>query len=124
MSLDAYRQAQAASESPRETEYRLFAQVTRSLMAAEQSGKRDHTFFDALDWNRQMWSAFSSDCGAKGNQLPDTLRAQIISISIWVSKYSSEVARNKAPMDALIDVNRAIMEGLAMQPQTAEANEN
>jgi flagellar protein FlaF len=121
MSLEAYKQAQRAAESPRETEYRLFAQVTRALIDADKSRLYDHAFVDAVDWNRRMWSTFSTDCGLPGNGLPDQLRAQIISIALWVSRYSSDVIQKKAPMDALIDVNRAIMDGLAAQPQNMAA---
>lgn len=121
MSLDAYRQAQRVAESPREAEYRLFAQVTRALIDVHKSGLRDHSFIDAIDWNRRMWSAFSTDCGLPGNGLPDQLRAQIISIALWVGRYSSDVVQRNASMDALIDVNRAIMDGLAAQPQNTMA---
>lgn len=121
MSLDAYRQAQRAAESPREAEYRLFAQVTRALISAEKGGVLDHAFVDAIDWNRRMWSTFANDCGLPGNGLPEQLRAQIISISLWVGRYSSDVIQRKASMDALIDVNRAIMDGLAAQPQNMTA---
>ena len=34
MSLQAYQQAAARSENPRDAEYRLFGQVTRALMDA------------------------------------------------------------------------------------------
>ncbi len=48
----------------------------------------------------------------EGNRLPKELRAQIVSLSLWVSKYSGEVMRDGAPLDPLIDVNRSIMQGL------------
>ncbi|RMF11982.1 MAG: flagellar biosynthesis regulatory protein FlaF [Alphaproteobacteria bacterium] len=117
MSLKAYQNVQARTESPRETEYRLFAQVTGALIKAKERGVKDGQFVDALDWNRRMWSTFTTDCGLEGNRLPDELRAKIISIGIWVSKYTSEVIRADGDIDALIDVNRAIMEGLATRPQ-------
>lgn len=114
MSLDAYRRVQDIADSPRETEYRLFAQVTRSLMEVDERGQRDAMFFDAIDWNRRLWSTLSTDCATKGNQLTKPLRAQIISIALWVSRHSTQVALGKADMAALIDVNRTIMEGLVM----------
>ena len=120
MSLDAYRRAQRVTESPREMEYRLFAQVTRALKDADDRQVRDHVFHDAIDWNRRMWTTFSTDCALPGNNLPEQLRAQIISIALWVSRYSTEVALGKANMTPLIDVNRAIMEGLAAQPATMD----
>jgi flagellar protein FlaF len=113
MSLEAYSRARNVSENPRDTEYRLFAQVTRSLIEAEERGARDKAFFEALDWNRRLWSTLSADCGAKGNRLPKELRAQIISLALWVSRHSSQVALGREDIEPLIDVNRTIMEGLA-----------
>jgi len=42
MSLRAYQQASQRAESPREVEYRLFGEVTRSLMAAAELPDRTH----------------------------------------------------------------------------------
>lgn len=116
MSLQAYQKVQSATETPRDIEYRLFAQVTAALVRVKDRGIKDGTFVDALDWNRRMWSTFSDDCSEQGNQLPKDLRARIISIGLWVSRYTSDVIRTDADIDALIDVNRAIMEGLAARP--------
>jgi flagellar biosynthesis activator protein FlaF len=116
MSLEAYRRVQKTAESPRETEYRLFARVTAALMDAQRSGASGGPLVEQLDWNRRLWSTLATDCSLPGNQMPPQLRAQIISLSLWVSRYTSDVARGAADIDALIDVNKAIMEGLAMQP--------
>ena len=112
MTLQAYQQTLQATETPRETEYRLFGQVTRALIEAKDCDKLDKRKIDALDWNRRVWTALMSDCSSKGNSLPEELRAQIISLGLWVSRYSSEVMREGESMDPLISVNRAIMEGL------------
>ena len=119
MSLQAYRRIQQVSESPRQTEYRLFAQVTGALIRAQETNATGGALMDALDWNRRLWSTLSTDCGSPNNQLPKELRAQIISLALWVNRYTSEVMRKKADIDALIDVNKAIMEGLAMQAELA-----
>ncbi len=115
MSYQAYKKAQTSAERPSQVEYRLFAQVTNSLIQVQERGIRDIQMIEALDWNRRMWSTFSSDCGAEGNQLPAQLRASIISLSIWVSKHSSAVMRGTEEIDDLISINRTIMEGLAAQ---------
>ncbi len=113
MSLRAYQQAAARSESPKEAEYRLFGQVTRALMdAAKEDVSNLSARMDALDWNRRLWSALGSDCASPENTLPPELRAQIISLSIWVGKYTSMVIRGEDDIDALIDINRIIMQGL------------
>ena len=46
------------------------------------------------------------------NGLTQDLRARIVSLSLWVSKYSRKVAREKAPLDPLIEINRNVMQGL------------
>lgn len=113
MSLRAYQQATARTESPREAEYRLFGQVTRALIAAAELDPSDlRGRIDALDWNRRLWSVLGSDCAANENQLPEALRASIISLSIWVGKHTSAVIRREEEIGPLIDVNRMIMQGL------------
>ncbi len=114
MSIKAYQRAQSAAENPRDVEYRLFGQVTRALLDVETIDRRDfRRLVDAIDWNRRMWSTLAADCTSAGNQLPEAIRAQIISLSLWVSRYSSQVVREGAQVAPLIEVNKNIMEGLA-----------
>jgi flagellar protein FlaF len=120
MSVQAYKQASVRAENPRDIEYRLFGEVTRALMVAAKTSADDlATRIDALDWNRRMWSALAVDCGQPENALPAALRAQIISLSMWVSRYSSEVMRGEQEFDALIDVNRIMMQGLSARATAA-----
>jgi flagellar protein FlaF len=114
MSLQAYQQAAKRAENPRETEYRLFAQVTLALMEAAKADPRDlGARVDALDWNRRVWSALREDCADPGNALPAHLRASIISLAIWVGRHTSAVIRRQEQVEPLIEVNRMIMQGLA-----------
>ncbi len=117
MSYQAYQKAQTSAETPSQVEYRLFAQVTNALIEVKDQPVTNPKTIAALDWNRRMWSVFSSDCGTKGNSLPDQLRAGIVSLSIWVSKHSSLVMRGSERIDSLIDINKTIMEGLAEQAE-------
>jgi len=112
MTLRAYQKTQAAAENPRNTEYRLFGQVTGALLDAQKASAKGAPLIDAIDWNRQLWSALASDCLDDANKLPQELRAQIVSLSLWVAKYSREVTRAGASVEPLIEVNRSIMQGL------------
>ena len=114
MSLRAYHQAAVRAESPREMEYRLFAQVTLALMEAAKADPHDVSArIDALDWNRRVWTALSDDCSNPGNALPAQLRASIISLSIWVGRQTSKVVRREDTIESLIEINRTVMQGLA-----------
>lgn len=113
MSFQAYQQAAARAETPRDIEYRLFGQVTRALMtASETSAEEIGVRMDALDWNRRLWSVLAADCASSGNQLPAQLRANIISLSLWVNRHTSAIMRNEAEFGPLIDVNKMMMQGL------------
>jgi flagellar protein FlaF len=67
---------------------------------------------EALDWNRRIWTTLASDCLDDRNQLPKGVRAQIVSLSLWIGKYTKRVMREGAPVDPLIEINRTIMQGL------------
>lgn len=110
MSLRTYEAVQNQTEAPRQTEYRLFALVTKELIAANQGGAKDR--IGAVDWNRRLWLTLQMDLAASQNNLPDELKARLISISIWVDKHSRMVLRGDAEIEPLISVNRTIMEGL------------
>ena len=116
MSLQAYQRAAEQAEQPAQTEYRLFGLVTRALMEAAQTDESDFSGrMKALHWNRRLWSTLASDCASPDNQLPEKTRASIISLSIWVDKHTSLVMRRQQDIQALIDVNRIIMQGLGGQ---------
>jgi flagellar protein FlaF len=112
MTHNAYKNAQVNTENPRSTEYRLFGQVTGALIDAQKKNACGGPLAEAIDWNRKLWRVLATDCLDDRNQLPKEVRAQIVSLSLWVSKYSKQVQRNRAPLDPLINVNRTIMQGL------------
>ena len=112
MTHKAYQNTQATTEDPRATEYRLFGQVTGALIDAQRAHISGGPLAEAVDWNRKLWRTLASDCLDDRNQLPKEVRAQIVSLSLWVSKYSKQVTRNGASMDPLISINRTIMQGL------------
>jgi flagellar protein FlaF len=114
MSIQAYQRAATQADSPRALEYRAFGLATAGLMRAKDSGRADlRQLTEAIAKNRELWMLLASDCAVEGNALPSGVRAQIISLSMWVNRYSSEVMLAGAEIDPLIDVNKSMMEGLA-----------
>jgi flagellar protein FlaF len=86
--------------------------VTGALLDAQKQGVKGGPLVDAVDWNKRLWRTLASDCLDDRNQLPQEVRAKIVSISMWVRKYSKEVTREGASVDPLIEINRTIMQGL------------
>jgi flagellar protein FlaF len=77
--------------------------------------------FDALDWNRRVWTVLADACASADNKLQPKTRASIISLAIWVTRHTSMVIRRQEEIEPLIEVNRLIMQGLAPQPNVEAA---
>lgn len=126
MSHSAYQTMQKNAAAPRDAEYLVFTKATRGLIDAAKAGHEDlKALIEAIDFNRQLWNALASDCASAANQLPEQTRAQIISLSRWVSSHSSAVMRKTEDVAPLIDINRMMMDGLSGKTanQTAEAQQ-
>ena len=119
MSIAGYQAAQG-TEDPRKTEYRLFAQVTRALMNVEESDSRNADVREAIEWNRRMWNALEIDLASDANSLPDALKAQLISVAMWVERHSAMALRGEGEVDPLITVNRSVTEGLGANAATSD----
>jgi len=87
-----------------------------SEVSVVSTGLRPKDFYKAVDWNRRLWLALQVDISSSENQFPDSLKATIASISIWVDKHSRIVLRGESTLEPLISVNRSIMEGLSSVP--------
>lgn len=119
MTLNAYQAARARAETPRSAEYRLLGEITGEMMDAQTNGLKGAMLMRTLHRNREMWSAFATDCGTPGNGLPLELRAQIVSLGLWVERFTSDVMAGRESIADLISVNRTIMEGLSFQRMAA-----
>ena len=119
MSLASYHRVRSSTETPRHTEYRLIGEITAEMMEAWDSGARGAALMPALHRNREMWSVFGMVCGTAGNALPPELRGQIISLGLWVDRFTSDVVAGREPIESLLAVNRTMLEGLAPQAQVA-----
>ena len=114
MSISAYRRQKEAAETPRELECRAFSTVIGRLMEAQKTGGQ--ALVDACYLNNQLWTALTVDLSLADNALPEDLKARLISIAIWVQRYTPQAMAGSAPLEPLIAVNRNILEGLRAKP--------
>ncbi|ACI97653.1 flagellar protein FlaF, putative [Rhodospirillum centenum SW] len=118
MSVAAYRQSMRDTVSPRQLEHRVFSQVTAELEVCTRQPDAFATI-RAVDRNRRLWGALVTDLAQPDNLLPDALKAGLISLGLWVNRYSSEVLTEGRPLNPLIEVNRTVMQGLGSAPAGA-----
>jgi flagellar protein FlaF len=111
MSVKRYQYVQETNDDPRTVEHRALARVNGMLVSGAEKGGA--ALAEACHMNRMLWTIFQSDLATPENGLPDALKAQLISLSIWVQKYTAKVLFENASVDPLVSVNRSIMEGLS-----------
>lgn len=108
----AYGQSRRSMPTPRGSEYEAFAHATRRLVSASNAPTDITTMAHALHENRRLWTVIAASVADESNALPEELRAQIFYLSEYVQHHSRDVLKGNASVDALIDINQSMMQGL------------
>jgi flagellar protein FlaF len=108
-----YQAVRLHTDSPRQLEARLLAEITAGLVRAQRAGKPGFQDLVAvLHRNRTLWEALVADLALDSNALPIALKAQLIQLGHFVRAFTARILRGEDDVQPLIDVNNAILEGL------------
>lgn len=126
----AYGAAARPLRTARGTEYEIFAEVTAALALAghapqqgegyEARARRFAALVDAVHRNRALWTTLAADVASKENALPQQLRAQLFYLAEFVESHSRVVLRG-GDVGPLVEINRAVMQGLRPGATASEA---
>ena len=112
----AYGAAHSPLRSGRSAEHQVFSDVTSRLRATSAAGPSGFArLVEALHDNRRLWTRLAADVSDNGNALPRLLRAQIFYLAEFTDAHSRKVIKGEADVEALIDINLAVMRGLSGQ---------
>lgn len=114
MYLSVYREmAEETASSIRANERQAFDHSIELLRRAQEKGRGSRESVEALLFVNQLWTILLEDLAHDGNSLPDTLKAGIISIGIWMLRRAEDIRQGKTDdFTALIDVTQTISLGL------------
>ena len=110
----AYRSSQRLGSSARDTEAQALLEAARRLdAAAGESDDRD-AYRAALRLNWRLWTIIQADVSAEGSPLPDEIRQNILSLSVFIDRHTVKALAEPDParLKVLIDINRNIAAGL------------
>lgn len=94
-------------------ERQLLDRSIELLVEAKEKGAGTRQAIDALYFVRRIWVRFVEDLGSSGNELDVDLRANLISVGIWILKESEKIRRGESEnFGGIIDVTRIIRDGL------------
>jgi flagellar biosynthesis activator protein FlaF len=110
----AYNEVIADSrQTMRARERQAMDRVIAMLRAAQEKGPQSRERVDALFYLRRLWMIFLNDLKDPNNELPDELRAGIISIGIWMNKEIDRVRGGLTnDLTPMIEINELIRDGL------------
>lgn len=103
-------------ESPKEAREQERGALERSialLQVAEKHGAQSREAVEAIYFVRKLWGIFIEDLAKAENGLPPKLRADLVSVGLWVMREAEEIRLGRSSNFAgLIEVSRTIAEGL------------
>jgi flagellar protein FlaF len=119
----AYQQQQKRNLSPREVEAMAFTKAALMLEDAKKFAGNITEYSKALRFNHLLWTIIQADLTDPENQLPPEIKANVMSLSIFVDKQTTKALRSNAAgdLDVLININRNLAAGLRTNPETATA---
>ena len=101
------------TEQIRDNERRAFDTAISKLRLAQQAGRGTRESVEALLFVNRLWTILLEDLADQGNGLPDSLKASLISIGIWMLRRAEDIRQGHVDdFSALIEVSETIRKGL------------
>ncbi|MEI5681234.1 flagellar biosynthesis regulator FlaF [Mesorhizobium sp. CGMCC 1.15528] len=83
------------------------------LATASKVGVGSLEAVQALHFTNRLWTTFIEDLGSPDNALPKELRANLISIGLWLLREAEEVRQGRSDnFEGLIEVSQIIRDGI------------
>jgi flagellar biosynthesis activator protein FlaF len=115
----AYARVANTTSSPRDIEAQALLTAANKLHAVMVNA--DATYaqtFEALMFNRKLWSIFLSEAQRENNPQPLEIRQNIANIGIFVLSQTAalQISPQREHFKSLIEINRNIAAGLSGRP--------
>jgi flagellar biosynthesis activator protein FlaF len=108
--------AEIIEDNPQESRDRERQALDRAielLAIAKQAGRNTRESIEALYYVRKLWIILIEDLVNPENDLPDVVKADLISIGIWITKETDLISIGKSEnFDGLIEICGIVRDGL------------
>ncbi|HEY1384061.1 MAG TPA: flagellar biosynthesis regulator FlaF [Dongiaceae bacterium] len=111
-------------DDPRSTEAWALGEASRRLALAAKMNDQGEALREALRLNQRLWSIFQAALSEPDCPLPKDVRDNVLALSVMMDRH---VMARLADLDGsrigpILDINRAIAEGLAAKPAQPAMN--
>ncbi len=105
-------QADSVSDA-KDRERQLLTRSIDMLSAAAAVGHGSREAIEALHFTNRVWSTFLEDLGSNDNALPKEVRANLISIGLWLLRETEDIRQGRTSnFEGLIEVSQIIRDGI------------
>ena len=110
----SYADVQSTSVSDaKDRERELLTRSIDMLSAAALAGQDSMEAVEALRFTNRVWTVFIEDLGSSDNALPKELRANLISIGLWLLREAEDIRQGRTNnFEGLIEVSQIIRDGI------------
>ncbi|MEX0955120.1 MAG: flagellar biosynthesis regulator FlaF [Rhizobiaceae bacterium] len=97
----------------RDRERQLLNRSIELLTTAMEAGPKSPATAEAVHFVNRIWTAFIEDLGSDENELPQELRANLISIGLWLLREAESVRQGRSQnYEGMIEVSQIIRDGI------------
>jgi flagellar biosynthesis activator protein FlaF len=97
----------------KDREKQLLSRSIDMLIDARSNGPQSREAIEAIHFMSRVWTHFIEDLGNPDNALPKELRANLISIGLWLLREAEEIRQGRSEnVDGLIEVSQIIRDGM------------
>ncbi len=119
--INAYNETMKSTLSGRDLEASILSKAARLLKECQDKWDEEGHFTrldEALVFNQRIWTIFQDELIRQDNPLPEQLRGNILSLSVFIDKRIVEIMRDPSPdkLDIIININQNIASGLRGSP--------
>lgn len=113
-----------SGDDPRSTEAWALGEASRRLALAAKMNDKGEALREALRLNQRLWSIFQAALSEPDCPLPKEVRDNVLALSIMVDRHSMArlVDLDGSKIGPILDINRAIAEGLSAKTAHPAAN--
>lgn len=97
----------------RDRERQLLTRSIELLGLAQEKGPDSREAVEAISFMNRVWTSLIEDLGSAENALPKELRANLISIGLWLLREAEDVRQGRSDnFEGLIEVSQIIRDGI------------
>jgi flagellar biosynthesis activator protein FlaF len=117
-SLNTYKKIGKLTETPRETEARVLTQGAVKLRQCLDNFEEGMSvkLYEALIYNRKIWSIFQSDLSKESNPQPHEIKKNLLTLSNFIHSQIRSAMIDPSPeiLNSIININITLAKGLGM----------